>query len=291
MNRFNLELKKIEDKLIIIFSQNHIEDFLLLDAMRYSTLNGGKRLRPLLTLASGKLSMANENILIDVGCAIELMHCYSLIHDDLPAMDNADMRRSVLTCHKKYNEAIGILAGDALQSLAFELLSADSILLNPVTKLKIIELIAKSIGYNGMAGGQAIDLIATGVKLDLEAIKKMHALKTGALIKAAILSGYLCGDKFDFEVYTNLSKIADNIGLLFQIKDDILDVTKDTATLGKIANKDIINDKSTYVSTIGIEPSFELATNIFNDIINKLNDFNNSDDLIELTNSIYNRNN
>ncbi len=287
----NLKLKKIENNLVAIFSQSKFQESLLGEALRYSSLNGGKRLRPLLTIAGGSLNIANEDVLIDIGCAIELIHCYSLIHDDLPAMDNADIRRGLPTCHKKYNEAIAVLAGDALQALAFELLSDDSIAINPVTKLKIINLVASSIGQNGMVEGQALDLLATGKRLDLVKLQQMHSLKTGALIKAAILSGYLCGENFDQEIYRNLTKIADSIGLLFQITDDILDVTKDTATLGKPANKDILNNKATYASILGVQASLELSEKIFNDIIDQLHKFKHSSDLIELTNSIYHRNN
>jgi farnesyl diphosphate synthase len=264
---------------------------LLMEAMRYSSLGGGKRIRPLLTIAAGGLNEACVESLITVGCAIELIHCYSLIHDDLPAMDDDDLRRGQPTCHKKYTEGIAILAGDALQTLAFEMLSAAELPIAATAKLKIIHLLASLAGVNGMVGGQTIDLISTGQQLDLVQLRQMHKMKTGGLIKAAVLAGYLCGAKFESPVYRSLERVADNLGLLFQITDDILDATADTATLGKTANKDFINQKATYVNMLGLNQARELAMLAYQEISKELAQFQNASDLSQLINLIYMRSN
>lgn len=287
----NIELlAKIENKLDLILTPVG-GAAVLWEAMRYSTLGGGKRIRPLLTIAGGQLSSAAMDTLISVGAAIELIHCYSLIHDDLPVMDNDDLRRGLPTCHIKYNEAIAVLAGDALQALAFEVLSADSLDVLVATKLKIINQVATAAGASGMGGGQAIDLISSGKNLDLAQLRQMHDMKTGCLIRAAILSGYLCGSKFDNNIYQCLTNVADKLGLLFQIIDDILDATSDAITLGKTANKDIIQDKATYIKVLGLDGALNAADILYQEILALLGGIANSSHLIELTTSIYNRNN
>ena len=285
----NQLLEKIENKLTQILNHDQTVKFLA-DAMCYSVLAGGKRIRPLLTVAGGILSRADLNNSMAVGCAIELIHCYSLVHDDLPAMDNDDLRRGRPTCHKKYDEATAILVGDALQALAFQVLSSIDISIHDSNKLQIIQLIAYCAGGSGMVGGQILDLCGTGQNLDLQNLQKMHELKTGALIKGSILAGYLCGTDTNMAMYEELTGIANSVGLLFQIVDDILDAVADTATLGKTANKDAINEKATYVSILGLDEAKQVSDKLYTKIINKLNKVKTNDLLIDLTNSIYRRN-
>ncbi len=261
-------LTKIEDRLNELLVNN--DNLVLLEAMRYSSLNGGKRVRPFLVMAAGKISQAQSAVLLDIGVAIELIHCYSLIHDDLPAMDDDDLRRGLPTCHKQYGEAMAILAGDALQAQAFVVLSSDSLRLDCAIKLKIINLVASSAGVNGMVGGQALDLLSTGTNLTLPQLQHMHIKKTGALISAAILSGYLAGANCKPEIYDKLVLIANNIGLLFQITDDLLDITQTTEVLGKTAGKDLTAEKATYPSIYGIEETRNLAEKVHAEAIGAL---------------------
>ena len=291
-------LNSIFDSKIISAVETKLESCLsnpdamvLLDAMRYSSLNGGKRIRPLLTIAGGKVGDADLDTVLNIGTAIELIHCYSLVHDDLPAMDNDDLRRGLPTCHKKYNEAIAILAGDALQAQAFVLLSSACLPLLPQMQLKIIHLIANCSGAAGMVGGQAIDLMSTGVNISLVELQHMHRQKTGALIKAAVLSGYLASANYQEQIYCALNSIADNLGLLFQITDDILDATASTLTLGKTANKDLANNKATYVSILGLKEAQNKALNLYKETIAALSKLSAHDELTELTHFIYNRSN
>ncbi|HLX54038.1 MAG TPA: polyprenyl synthetase family protein, partial [Aquella sp.] len=235
----------------------------------------------------GQLNSADFVNVLDIGCALELIHCYSLVHDDLPAMDNDDLRRGLATVHKKYDEATAILVGDALQALAFEVLSAATLKIPQDNKLKIIYLVSRASGVDGMVGGQMLDLCSTGQKLTLTDLQNMHACKTGALIKATILCGYLCGDGFSLDTYTRLGQVADSLGLLFQVVDDILDVTETSGTLGKTANKDAINHKATYVSLLGLEEAKAIASELYKEIIADLSDVDNSSMLQEITTSIY----
>lgn len=265
-------------------------DASLIDPIRYCVLNGGKRIRPLLSIAAAKLSAASVDVALDVGCALELIHCYSLVHDDLPAMDNDDLRRGVPTCHKKYDEATAILVGDALQALAFELLSAPALKIPPENKLKIIYQVSRASGIDGMVGGQMLDLYSTGHALNLTGLQNMHACKTGALIRASILCGYLCGKNPTLDMCTKLGQIADSMGLMFQIVDDILDVTGTSQTLGKTANKDAINEKATYVSLLGLEEARAVATELHTEIKADLSMIENSVMLQEIATLIYMRN-
>lgn len=281
----NLVEKRLSE--ILLFTES---DSNLTDPIRYCVLSGGKRIRPLLSIAGSQLNHSDTNAVLDVACAIELIHCYSLVHDDLPAMDNDDLRRGRPTCHKQYNEATAILVGDALQTLAFEVLSTTTLNIPEQSKLKIIHLLSRASGIHGMVGGQMLDLYSTGHKLTLTQLQNMHASKTGALIKAAILSGYLCGSKFSLEVYTKLGQIADSLGLLFQIIDDILDVTQTSTTLGKTANKDAINDKATYVSLLGIDEARAIAKELYTEIMSDLAVLENKSMLEQIATSIYQRN-
>lgn len=228
------------------------------DAMRYAALGGGKRVRPLLAFAAGELSGAPTDKLDVVACAVELIHAYSLVHDDLPCMDDDDLRRGRPTCHVEYDEATALLVGDSLQTLAFELLASPR-LGQPERQLAMLALLARASGSQGMAGGQAIDLAAVGKPLELPELELMHALKTGALIRAAVLLGVLAGDPLPDEEMALLDRFARRAGLLFQVVDDILDCTASTATLGKTAGKDEAANKPTYVSLLGLDEARAFA--------------------------------
>jgi farnesyl diphosphate synthase len=232
----------------------------LTEAMRYSVIGGGgKRIRPAMVYAAGEAMDVDENILDTPACAVEMIHTYSLIHDDLPAMDDDDLRRGQPTCHKAFNEATAILAGDALHTHAFEILAASTLQINDTRRLEMIKLLATASGSDGMAGGQAIDLAAVGSKLTLEQLEAMHRLKTGALIRASILLGAMCNPAVTDDELAMLGRYADCIGLSFQIQDDILDVIGDTETLGKPKGSDEKMQKPTYPSILGLDASRKLA--------------------------------
>lgn len=221
-------------------------------AMRYATLGGGKRVRPLLAFAAGELTDAQPEALDIVGCAVEMIHAYSLVHDDLPCMDDDVLRRGRPTCHVEYDEPTALLVGDSLQTMAFELLASQGIG-EPKQRLEMIALLAHASGSRGMAGGQAIDLASVGQPLTQPELELMHALKTGALIRAAVLIGALAGSPMSADERASLDRFAKRAGLLFQVVDDILDCTASTATLGKTAGKDEAADKPTYVALLGLE--------------------------------------
>lgn len=221
-------------------------------AMRYATLGGGKRVRPLLAFAAGELTDAQPEALDIVGCAVEMIHAYSLVHDDLPCMDDDVLRRGRPTCHVEYDEPTALLVGDSLQTMAFELLASQGIG-EPKQQLEMIALLAHASGSRGMAGGQAIDLASVGQPLSQPELELMHALKTGALIRAAVLIGALAGSPMSADERASLDRFAKRAGLLFQVVDDILDCTASTATLGKTAGKDEAADKPTYVALLGLE--------------------------------------
>lgn len=221
-------------------------------AMRYATLGGGKRVRPLLAFAAGELTDAQPEALDIVGCAVEMIHAYSLVHDDLPCMDDDVLRRGRPTCHVEYDEPTALLVGDSLQTMAFELL-ASQVIGEPKQQLEMIALLAHASGSRGMAGGQAIDLASVGQPLTQPELELMHALKTGALIRAAVLIGALAGSPMSADERASLDRFAKRAGLLFQVVDDILDCTASTATLGKTAGKDEAADKPTYVALLGLE--------------------------------------
>jgi len=224
------------------------------EAMRYSVLDGGKRLRPLLVLAAAEAVGGNAQAALRAACAVELIHAYSLVHDDMPCMDNDVLRRGKPTVHVKYGEAGALLAGDALQALAFELLTPAHDQVPDAMQARLCRLLAHAAGSAGMAGGQAIDLASVGVKLDEAQLRHMHRLKTGALLQGSVLMGASCGEVTAGERQA-LADYGAAIGLAFQVVDDILDVTADSATLGKTAGKDAEQDKPTYVSILGLERS------------------------------------
>jgi geranylgeranyl diphosphate synthase type II len=222
------------------------------EAMRYSALGGGKRIRPALVFATARTVGLTETDVEAIACAIEFVHVYSLVHDDLPAMDDDDLRRGRATCHKAYDEATAILAGDALQSLAFQVLATDPTLAaSPPVRLRLIGLLGEASGTFGMAGGQAIDLAAQGRELDVGQVEDMHARKTGALISASVLMPASCAPSLDARHYEALAGFIGPIGLAFQIQDDLLDVLGDVSTIGKAAGADSVRAKPTHPSVIG----------------------------------------
>jgi geranylgeranyl pyrophosphate synthase len=233
----------------------------LLSAMRYSTLGGGKRLRPVLVYATGTALGAAPEMLDAAAVAVEMIHAYSLIHDDLPAMDNDDLRRGRPTCHKAYDEGTAVLAGDALQALAFEVLAGHGTSLLPAgARLQQVQVLARGIGTAGMAGGQAIDLEAVGQVLDAPAIETMHRRKTGALIQASVLLGAIAAGIAAGDEYRALERYGAELGLAFQIQDDVLDVSGETAAIGKTAGSDAARGKPTYPSLFGLEQAVVLAS-------------------------------
>ena len=228
------------------------------EAMRYATLEGGKRVRPLLAFAAGEVSGAAPERVEIAAAAVELIHAYSLVHDDLPCMDDDTLRRGKPTVHVEYDEATALLVGDALQSLAFQLLAESALAEDPKMQLEMVKTLALAAGSRGMAGGQQIDLESTGKALSLPELEVMHVHKTGALIRAAVLLGFSCGKSSEGE-RQKLDKYAKCIGLAFQVVDDVLDYDGSTATLGKTAGKDSKQGKPTYVSVMGIARAKEMA--------------------------------
>ena len=223
-------------------------------AMRYAVLDGGKRLRPLLVLAAADAVGAGQAVsALRAACAIELIHAYSLVHDDMPCMDNDVLRRGKPTVHVQFGEAQALLAGDALQTLAFELLTPQDGSVPATVQARCAGLLARASGYWGMAGGQAIDLASVGHKLGEDALRQMHRLKTGALLLCSVQLGAACGSAVPTSADQALQRFGQALGLAFQVVDDILDVTADSATLGKTAGKDAAADKPTYVALMGLE--------------------------------------
>jgi farnesyl diphosphate synthase len=220
-------------------------------AMRYGVLDGGKRLRPLLVLAAARAVRGEREAALRAACAVELIHAYSLIHDDMPCMDNDVLRRGKPTVHVQFGEGPAMLAGDAMQALAFEVLTPDSGV-EPALQARLCSLLARSAGHAGMAGGQAIDLASIGLPLGEQALRDMHHRKTGALLQASVLMGAACG-RIDSKAWDALAEYGDALGLAFQVVDDILDVTQASETLGKTAGKDLDNNKPTYVSVLGLD--------------------------------------
>jgi farnesyl diphosphate synthase len=242
-------------------------------AMRYSVLDGGKRVRPLLAFAAGELAGADMGRVNYAAAAVELIHAYSLVHDDMPCMDNDVLRRGKPTCHVEYDEATALLVGDALQSLAFQLLSEQRLSDDATRQLQMVKLLAVASGSRGMAGGQAIDLASVGKQLSLPELEQMHIHKTGALIRAAILLGAYCGDALNEVQLDKLDRFGKLIGLAFQVVDDVLDCEADTATLGKTAGKDVDNDKPTYVSLLGLHAAKEMAQRLHREAQESLVEF------------------
>lgn len=231
------------------------------EAMRYAVLDGGKRLRPLLVLAACEAVGGHHDAALRAACAVELIHAYSLVHDDMPCMDNDVMRRGKPTVHVAFGEATALLAGDALQALAFELLAPDDAGIPEAVQARLCRLLAQAAGHAGMAGGQAIDLAAVGKALSESELRHMHRLKTGALLQASVMMGAATGEP-GAQARAGLAGYGQALGLAFQVVDDILDVTADSATLGKTAGKDAAQDKPTYVSLLGLDRARSYAADL-----------------------------
>ena len=268
--------------------QSHFEDVLrgllpradvapqrLHEAMRYAVLDGGKRIRPLLAFAAGELASADAARLDIAAAAVELIHAYSLVHDDMPCMDNDVLRRGKPTCHVQYDEATALLVGDSLQTLAFQLLAEHRLSDDAQRQLDMIKLLAVTTGSRGMAGGQAIDLVSVGKSLTLPELEFMHIHKTGALIRAAIMLGAHCGSASAPQL-AKLDHFGKLIGLAFQVVDDVLDCEADTATLGKTAGKDADNGKPTYVTLLGVQAARDMAQQLHRDALEDLAEFGDS---------------
>lgn len=270
------------------------------EAMRYAVLDGGKRLRPLLVLAAAEsvAGAPNEAVLraqvneaaLRAACAVELIHAYSLVHDDMPCMDNDVLRRGKPTVHVVYGEAMALLAGDALQALAFELLTPDDGSVPPATQATLCRLLARAAGFDGMAGGQAIDLASVGLALTETQLSTMHRLKTGALLQGSVMMGLASAEASPL-ARDALAAYGAAMGLAFQVVDDILDVTADSATLGKTAGKDAAHDKPTYVSLLGLAPSQAYAQALLAQALAALekSGLQNTDALRALANMVVNR--
>jgi farnesyl diphosphate synthase len=244
------------------------------EAMRYAVLDGGKRLRPLLVLASAQAvgHELNGAAALNAACAIELIHAYSLVHDDMPCMDNDVLRRGKPTVHVQFGQAQALLAGDALQTLAFEMLTPQDGSVAPAIQAACVGLLARASGYQGMAGGQAIDLASVGLRLNEAQLRQMHRLKTGALLLCSVQMGVACVPQVPVGVQTALSRFGESLGLAFQVVDDVLDVTADSATLGKTAGKDEAADKPTYVALMGLGAAKAYADTLAADAMQALDE-------------------
>ena len=267
------------------------------EAMRYAVLDGGKRLRPLLVLAAreavagGQKDTALDEAALRAACAVELIHAYSLVHDDMPCMDNDVLRRGKPTVHVQFGEAQALLAGDALQALAFEFLTPDASTIPADVQARLCRLLATSAGHAGMAGGQAIDLASVGMALTEDQLRHMHRLKTGALLEGSVMMGAACGDAAT-QALIGLRRYGQALGLAFQVVDDILDVIADSATLGKTAGKDAANDKPTYVSLLGLEEAKSYAQSLLREALDALRSTNlsHTHTLAALAERVVNRN-
>ena len=243
-------------------------------AMRYATLGDGKRVRPVLVYGAGQALGVAPEALDGAACAVELIHAYSLVHDDLPAMDDDDLRRGRPTCHRAFDEATAILAGDALQTLAFKILASDPLLAGDAkTRLAMIDTLAQASGSRGMAGGQALDIAAVGHELDIVQLENMHIHKTGALIRASVCLGALAVRNSAEADCRQLDHFAKCIGLAFQVRDDILDVAGDTAVIGKTRGKDAAADKPTYPALLGLDGAREMADRLLQEALDALAGF------------------
>ena len=282
---------RMEAALSNLLPQPRVAPARLHDARRYATLNGGKRVRAMLVFAAGEVSGADPERLQVAAAAVEMMHAYSLIHDDLPCMDDDVLRRGKPTCHVEFDEATALLAGDALQSLAFQLLCEYRLADDPQAQLRMVQLFAVASGSRGMAGGQAIDLEAVGRALTLPELEHMHILKTGALIRAAVLFGSHCGNDLEGSELEQLDRYGKYVGLAFQVVDDILDEEGSADTLGKTAGKDRESAKPTYTALMGLAPAKCFARELLADAHESLAGFDaRADRLRQLADFIVQRN-
>ncbi|WP_198360668.1 (2E,6E)-farnesyl diphosphate synthase [Thalassotalea crassostreae] len=263
--------QRINDYLKAQLANIEVNDQRLYDAMAYGLLIGGKRMRPYLAYATAEMLDLELDDIDPIAAAIECIHAYSLLHDDLPAMDDDDLRRGQLTCHKKFDEATAILAGDSLQTLAFEILSNHQFKsISAQSHIQLFKMLSNAAGYNGMCGGQAMDLAATDKHVALEQLQFIHKLKTGALLKASILMPALCREDLSTETFNNLKQFAEDIGLAYQVHDDIIDITSNEETLGKPAGSDLESNKSTYPALLGLEGAMEKEQQLFKQALSTL---------------------
>ncbi len=263
----------MEDVLAASLPAPEIAPQRLHQAMRYAVLGGGKRVRPLLAFAAAELTDAPAPRVEIAAAAVEMIHAYSLVHDDLPCMDDDELRRGKPTCHVEFDEATALLVGDALQTQAFQLLAHSELANTAAIQLEMVKLLATASGSRGMAGGQAIDLASVGKSLSVPELEFMHIHKTGALIRAAVKLGALCGERLDQIGEAALEHYAKCIGLAFQVVDDILDAEAPTATLGKTAGKDAEQNKPTYVTLLGVAAAREFADELHHDALSALEPF------------------
>jgi farnesyl diphosphate synthase len=264
---------RVEAALDALLPAPDLAPYRLHEAMRYAVLGGGKRVRPLLAFAAGELNGANIKRVEIAAVAVELIHTYSLVHDDMPCMDDDTLRRGKPTCHVEFDEATALLVGDSLQSLAFQLLSEHAVADECSTQLHMINALAAAAGSRGMAGGQAIDLAAVDKSITLPELEFMHVHKTGALIRASVMLGALCGRALAEDETAHLDHYAKCIGLAFQVVDDVLDAESSTATLGKTAGKDADQNKPTYVSLLGIAEARAFALDLREQAVTALSGF------------------
>jgi len=265
--------QRIEGVLDALLPGTNLAPTRLHEAMRYAVLGGGKRVRALLAYAAGDAVTAYAEHVDRVASAVELIHAYSLVHDDLPCMDDDTLRRGKPTCHVQFGEATALLVGDALQSLAFQTVAEQSIAPAAATQLEMVRILAAAVGSRGMAGGQAIDLASTGQELSLPELEYMHVHKTGELIRAAVLLAAHCAQVLDPDRIGRLDRFAKFAGLAFQVVDDVLDAQSDTQTLGKTAGKDALQAKPTYVSVLGLPQAREFASELRQAALQALQDF------------------
>jgi len=282
---------RINDKLAKKLESLPVNDPKLLEAMRYGLLIGGKRMRPYLAYITGQSLSANLDDIDAVASALECIHAYSLLHDDLPAMDDDDLRRGQPTCHKAFDEATAILAGDSLQTLAFDFLVNHSFTADiECKKVRLIQQLVDATGYQGMCGGQALDLAATNKKINLAQLEQLHSLKTGALLQASVLMAAECSPIATNDDKKQLAKYAQLIGLAYQVRDDIIDITSSEAELGKPTGSDIASNKSTYPALLGLQGAQEKAQQLYQEALQALDALPyNTKNLAEFATFIVNR--
>lgn len=263
--------KRVNQFLTKKLEQLTCNDPKLLEAMKYGLLIGGKRMRPYLAYVTGEALGANLNDIDGVAAALECIHAYSLLHDDLPAMDDDDLRRGKPTCHKAFDEATAILAGDSLQTLAFDILANHVFSDNLQSKrIKFVQQLVNASGYQGMCGGQALDLAATNSLISLEDLQSLHSLKTGALLEASVLMAAECSDNVSDDEKACLKRFAQLVGLAYQVRDDIIDITSTEEELGKPAGSDVEANKSTYPSLLGLEGAQQKADDLYHEALQAL---------------------
>lgn len=283
---------RINDFLSEKIEQLPVNDEKLLAAMRYGLLIGGKRMRPYLAYITGETIGVDLNDIDGIAAALECIHAYSLLHDDLPAMDDDDLRRGQPTCHKVYDEATAILAGDSLQTLAFDIIANHNFSSGAAQKqIVLVQQLAKASGYQGMCGGQALDLNATDKVISIAALEQLHSLKTGALLKACVLMAANCSTKITAKEKDTLAHFADLIGLAYQVRDDIIDIISTEEELGKPSGSDIAANKSTYPSLLGLEGAQKKADDLFAQALQALDTLPyNTQNLKDFANFIVHRN-